>query len=355
MISLPTKTFAAALAKARAIAPASTTLDILKCVMLQGRPENAWLTVTANNLDAQIAIDVDSDIEGQIACCVDLSRLSTAIDVPGDTTKLTMDGDRLEVSTGRSVFKLPQRPIEDFPIAGNQGDTLASFTCEWLGPLIERFIPFVADDNDIRPHLKAVMLRNVDGLLQVGASNTHMAAFTERQIDEKRSFDILIPSRIARGLPAFVPTRAIVKKSGILFLGENMQLVSKLIDGVMPDLKPFFAEFKVDGEYKVKRADALRAVKSCASMSDSKARAVRFGGEDGAPFIEAANVNATNGEARVGLEGSVRDFDIGFHDRVAMTVLESCEDKEITLLRSGVNKIHVFDGDFKAIGMAMRL
>lgn len=356
MISLSTKSLQSAISKAKAIAPTSTTLDILKSVMLQGRPENAWLTLTSTNLDAQISVDVDADVTEQIACCVDLSRFSTAIDVPGDETKIVIDGERLKVSTGRSVFRLPTRPVEDFPTATSHGETLAAFKCEWLGPILSRFVPFAAE-NDIRTYLNAVCIRNVGGALTISASDGHMAAMMERETEEKRDFDLLIPIRIARALATYEPTRAIVKNGGVTFLGENTQVTSRLVEGRYPDMKAHFGNAQFDGEFTVKRADAIRATKSCAAMSDGKIRAVRLGSTNDTPFIETPSINGSGGEARVDLAGSVTEGfgEIGFMDRVLLTLLDSSDEAEVTLKRQGVDRLYLTDGDFRAVGMAMRL
>jgi DNA polymerase III sliding clamp (beta) subunit (PCNA family) len=159
MISTQTKLLKDALTKARAIALTNTTIPVLRMVALQGRPENAWLTVTASSLDAQIALDVDSDIDEPLACCVDLGRLLTAVDGQGETTKISMEGERVKVVCGRSVFRLPYANIEEFPMTKAPAETIAAFPCEWLGASIARVLPFIGDERDVRAYCRGASLK----------------------------------------------------------------------------------------------------------------------------------------------------------------------------------------------------
>jgi DNA polymerase III sliding clamp (beta) subunit (PCNA family) len=353
MISTQTKLLKDALTKAHAIALTNTTIPVLRMVALQGRPENAWLTVTASSLDAQIALDVDSDIDEPLACCVDLGRLLTAIDGQGETTKISMEGERVKVVCGRSVFRLPYAKIEEFPMTKAPAETIAAFPCEWLGASIARVLPFIGDERDPRAYCRGASLKGADGQLQITATNGHSAAVLRHEIVEKRGFDILVPRRIAEALAGYEPTRAIVRVGSITFLGENLQLQSQLIEGVMPDISKFFPDTPPDGTFVAPRAAALAAVKACASVSSNKmARPVRLAIANGVPFIEGVS---TDTDAKIELEGSGDDFDIGLQDRAALALIEAIAGETVTLSRRGPERIYAGDDALQCVATTYRI
>lgn len=356
MISVNKSALQAALAKARLIALNNSTLPILTTVMLQARPENAWLTITASSLDAQIALDVEADIDERIDVCVDAQRLAAAVDSPGDTTKIKMDGERVKVSTGKSIFRLPYLPAADFPLVQSKSDAIASFACEWMPEVIERLLPFAAT-TDTRQYLNGISI-GCDGTnITLTASDGHMAARDVRAVDCKAGFNIIVPRRIAAALKSINPTRAVVKGGELLLLGENVQVVSKLVEGAFPDASKFFA-VNGAGSVTMSRKTAIQAVKSCCAVIDFKVKAVNMQKavrvEDGSHVLLVSVVgnDGTDGVVEVNAKGD--NFNFGLMDRVALAMLESGAEDEITLHNSD-GRICLSEGSFSAAAAPYRI
>jgi DNA polymerase-3 subunit beta len=351
MISVPADALRAAITKARAIALNRSTLPILQTVMLTARPENAWLTLTASSLDAQIALDVECDIDRRIEVCVDAEKFSAAMDVPGDRTKLSIDGERLKVATGRSVFRLPTLPATDFPLMASTGNGVVPFDCGWLVGALARVLPFCAVNDVTRPYLNGpTIASNGAGTITLTASDGFMGA--QLVCDASAAaFDVIVPVRVAAMLKSVSPTKAIVKRGEVLFLGENVQLITKLIEGKLPDLGKQFSAPRVGG-IKANRKALAAAVKSCCSLADMKIKAARIAVGDNVAVVSAAGNDGSEG--RIEVEAAGENFDFGLMDRVALALIESGAGDDVELISTGT-AVGVMESGFKAVGMPFRI
>ena len=352
MITAPRQAIQAALAKARLIVLGRSTLPILSSVLVQGRPENAWFTITASSLDAQIALDVEADIDEPFGCCIDAAKFGAAIDGPGDTTKIKMDGERVKLTTGRSVFKLPFLPEVDFPLMLSTSAATASLPCEWIAGDMKRLMPFCGEDTDPRPYLRGITVSANGADAKLISTNGHAAAQITRQIESKGNFRVIVPRRVAEALKSIALTRAVIKGNEMLFLGENVQLVSKLIEAQLPDFSKFFTA-QSDGHLTTDRKAAIQAVKACASIDDMRVKAVRIAMEGDGAFVSlASNAGA---EGRVDLEATGQDFNFGLIDHMLLALLESGADDSITLTSDQGRSCHLAEGNFHAVAMPYRL
>lgn len=351
MIAVSKPALQAALAKARLVALGNSTLPILTTVMLQARPENAWLTITASSLDAQIALDVEADIDERIEVCVDAQRLAGAVDSPGDTTKIKLEGERVKVSTGKSVFRLPYLPAADFPLVQSKSAAIASFECEWMPDVIDRLLPFAAT-TDIRQYLNGIAIGFDGSSISLTASDGHMAASVGRALDGTAKFNIILPRRIAAALKSINPTRAVVKGGEMLLLGENVQVVSKLIEGAFPDLRKFFAIDKAVGRVTMNRKLAIQAVKSCCAVIDFKVKAVKIAIEGETAAISVAGNDGTDGVVEIDASGE--NFNFGLMDRVALAMLDSGTEDEITL-HNADGRVCMVESGFSAAAAPYRI
>ena len=140
------------------------------------------LLVTAGDavctLVALYPVDVVSD---QLRVCVDAARLRDVASVlPSGTVTLTLRENVLEVAAGRSSFKLPTSPAEEFPVPQAPADKACSIQIDalTLGSLIRRVSHAIADD-DNRYGLSGVHLEGPQGTLVMVATDGSRLARVE--------------------------------------------------------------------------------------------------------------------------------------------------------------------------------
>jgi len=141
------------------------------------------LLVTAGDavctLVALYQVDVVSD---QLRICVDAARLRDVASVlPSGMVTLTLRENLLEVAAGRSSFKLPTSPAEEFPIPQAPADKACSIQLDaaTLGGLIRCVSHAIADD-DNRYGLSGVHLEVPLGALAMVATDGSRLARVER-------------------------------------------------------------------------------------------------------------------------------------------------------------------------------
>lgn len=354
MISTNTAQLHDAISRARLVAGRNSANEMFQMALLSARTEDAWLTITATSPDSQIALDVDADVEVPISICVDAERLALAVAVPGERSKLTIDGERLKITTGRSVFRLPTRPAADFPMLPSQGDKIASFECPWLSADLKRVLPFTGSSDHVRVDFRGVSFKGSEGVLRIDGTTGSKCATAVRDIADKSNFSFMLPRRSCEILVALEPTRAIFKNGTALFLAENMQYVTVYLQAQLADTAKVYP--RVDAPIiVVDRKEFVDAVKSVAAVSDvilKRQRPVKLTVTDGTLAIEALGQSA-EGRAEIAAEGS--NWSGCFDAELLTDLSESADEEKLRLfVAPSPERTAVMDGLFMAVGTGTR-
>ena len=355
MISTSTELLRDALSRARLIASTRTAvMPIYANVMLKARPENAWLTITASSPEAQIALDVDSEIDGVLELCVDAERLALALNVPGEKTKLSLDGERLKIATGKSVFRLPHIQAENFPILLSQGENIASFGCEWLAAALRRVLPFTGSSDHARLDSRGVSLKGRDGKVKIEGTTHATCAQLVHDVKDAGEFTVMLPTRVCEVLCEVEPTRAIFKQGTAVFLGENMQLVTVYLQAQLADTDRVFPAEGCD-KITVARKELVDAVKSVSAISDvmmKRVRPVKLAMADDALVIEALGISA---EGRAEVAASGKKWECAYDAAFVLALAHTSEDEKIELLQAAApDRLAIADGNFRAVVVGSR-
>jgi len=352
MIECSRELLLAAISKSRKVCHHGT-LPILGNVMLVADPINAWVTLTSTDLDAQLALDVEADVDEELTTCVDAERLYQALSVEGEKTKVTLDGEKLKIATGRSVFRLPRLDAKEFPLMRSPENATASFDCDWLGAAFLKALPFAGLDNDPRVHFRGISLRALDGVLTLSATNGAAAAQITRKIDESRQFEVMLPRRLCELLPELGAARAIIKDGSVLFLGENMQLVAKLLEAKLPDFEKVFVKPDA-GHLNVDRKELESAVKACAPLSANKVvRSVGLRVADSVCHVEGLGMS---GEAHFEIDApDSSPLEIQVQDKFVLALLGCCDGEKAEIIFDSNEKLGVSVGELRAVAMGYRI
>lgn len=354
VISTDTNALREAIARARLLAERSV-MPIYSNVMLHARPENAWLTITAGSPDAQIALDVDSDIDEALSICVDAERLSLALNVPGEKTKISMEGERVKIATGKSVFRLPHIEAKNFPLLLSQGDKIAAFECAWLGDDLKRVLPFTGSADHLILYCRGVSLRCLEGKLKIEGTNHAICASLEREIAWDANFSVMLPARSCEVIAAINPTRAILKHGTALFLGENVQLTSVYLQAQLLDLARVFPP-DGSGAIVVDRKEFIDTVKAISAVSDAilkRTRPVRVTTDGAGTMAIEALGQSGDGRAEIAAEGPKLD---GNFDAAFLASLAGAGESRLMLVPDqSPQRLSTFNGKLRAVITSLRV
>lgn len=290
MMQVNVKALRAALKPIKAVVEARNTVPILSHVMVQSTPGQAFLTST--DLDVMVAKTIDLEDAGSnktMAFCVDASTLaSIAAKLPADGIA-SIDKDEASaggiiVKCGRSRFKLPTLPTDDFPTMV-RGD----WDAEWeqdasaLTRMIES-VRFAISTEETRYYLNGIFLH------VPADSECQFAAATDG--NRLARYHVPLPDG-AGGMPGVIISRKTVKalaelldeeggtvgicvsKGKVSFEVGTTVLTAKTIDGTFPDYTRVIpAANTIDAWFEP--GPLAEAVERVLTISSEKTKLIRF-------------------------------------------------------------------------------
>lgn len=270
--------------------------------------ESHRLTVTATDLDIEIAASMDSD-GPDCAFCVDAKLFSGIVSKAGsEEITIEVEPGRVLVKSGRSRFTLQTLPVEDFPTMDG-GTFDAEFTTD-LAALVAP-LQFAISTEETRFYLNGVYLEPTAAT----ATDGHRLATVAASLPE---FKTVIVPRKTVGLAPKGEIGVAVSANRIRFTSGDMVLTSKLIDGTFPDYRRVIPANN-DKLVTVDRADFASAAARVATVSDDRGRAVKLDvAGDCIDLIVRGDAEATDS---VEAEYSGEPVSIGFNSKYLQDVL----------------------------------
>jgi DNA polymerase III subunit beta len=296
------------------------TIPILANVVL--RAEGGELSLTAT--------DMDMDIATEVGCSVMTSGTTTmSAHLLYDIARKLPDGAEVEiavndghamVSAGRSSFRLPTLPVEDFPaISSNELPVNFSLTAADMRDLIDA-TRFAISTEETRYYLNGIYIHKAEsGELCAVATDGHRLAMTRQAL----------PSGAAQMPSIILPRKAVSELRKLLddFDGDVLvglsetraefrfgvvRLTSKLIDGTFPD----YTRVIPVGNDRIMQVDVSAfsaAVDRVSTVASEKSRAVKMGLKSGVLTLSASNTDASSATEELEVSYDGPEMEIGFN------------------------------------------
>jgi DNA polymerase III subunit beta len=303
------------------------TIPILANVVL--RAEGGELSLTAT--------DMDMDIATEVGCSVMTSGTTTmsahllydiARKLPdGAEVEIAVNGGHAMVSAGRSSFRLPTLPVEDFPaISSNELPVNFSLTAADMRDLIDA-TRFAISTEETRYYLNGIYIHKAEsGELCAVATDGHRLAMTRQAL----------PSGAAQMPSIILPRKAVSELRKLLddFDGDVLvglsetraefrfgvvRLTSKLIDGTFPD----YTRVIPVGNDRIMQVDVSAfsaAVDRVSTVASEKSRAVKMGLKSGVLTLSASNTDASSATEELEVSYDGPEMEIGFNARYLLDI-----------------------------------
>ena len=303
------------------------TIPILANVVL--RAEEGELSLTAT--------DMDMDIATEVGCSVMTSGTTTmSAHLLYDIARKLPDGAEVEiavndghamVSAGRSSFRLPTLPVEDFPaISSNELPVNFSLTAADMRDLIDA-TRFAISTEETRYYLNGIYIHKAEsGELCAVATDGHRLAMTRQAL----------PSGAAQMPSIILPRKAVSELRKLLddFDGDVLiglsetraefrfgvvRLTSKLIDGTFPD----YTRVIPVGNDRIMQVDVSAfsaAVDRVSTIASEKSRSVKMGLKSGVLTLSASNTDASSATEELEVSFDGPEMEIGFNARYLLDI-----------------------------------
>ncbi|HEY7415699.1 MAG TPA: DNA polymerase III subunit beta [Ktedonobacteraceae bacterium] len=279
-----------------------STLPILANILLA--TENGRLKLSATNLEIGINCWVDAEIQEDGSTTIPAKLITDLVNsLPQTSVEIAVGGDThvANVKSQRSSAMIKGMDPSEFPlIPSAEGNELPiALDAAQLKEAIQE-VAFAAADDDSRPVLTGVYVEVGSEKLTFAAADAFRLAVRVIELPghDQSQDTILIPARtleeLARILPAEGSVEMIVtpNRSQVLFHTEQVDLVSRLIEGTFPNFRGIIPkEHTTRAVIETKEfAAAVKSVAPFARDSSNIARVKITGGEgseEGSITLEA--------------------------------------------------------------------
>ena len=312
------------------------TIPILSNVLIDAS-DGGNVRVMATDLDLQVVESMSaSSVEQAGAITVSAHLLfDIARKLPeGSQVSLTTNENRLEVKAGRSNFKLPTLPRDDFPVIV-EGDLPTSFElpARVLAELIDR-TRFAISTEETRYYLNGIFLHVTDEnepLLKAAATDGHrLARFTLARPEGAAGMpDVIVPRKavgelrklLEEALDGNVLIDLSASKIRFTMGGEGgVVLTSKLIDGTFPD----YSRVIPTGNDKLLKVDPkllFSGVDRVATIATEKTRAVKIGLDQDRVTLSVTSPDNGTAAEELAAEYRAEGLEIGFNANYLKDIL----------------------------------
>ncbi|MGD8173486.1 DNA polymerase III subunit beta [Vibrio sp. TRT 21S02] len=319
------------------------TLPILGNLLL--KVEDNVLSMTATDLEVELISRVTLEGEFEAGSVTVPSRkfLDICRGLPDDSViTFVLEGDRVQVRSGRSRFSLSTLPANDFPnIEDWKSEVEVSLTQAELRTLIEK-TQFSMANQDVRYYLNG-MLFEIDGTtLRSVATDGHRMAVSQTALSaDFAQQQIIVPRKGVQELVKLLdaPEQPVVLQIGssnVRAEVNNFVFTSKLVDGRFPDYRRVLPQTTT--KTLLANCDELRqAFSRAAILSNEKFRGVRVNLAGSEMRITANNPEQEEAEEMLDVTFEGDAIEIGFNVSYVLDVLNTLRCDNVRVSMSDAN------------------
>src|SRR4030095_13861027 len=337
--------FLDALSWVQSVVERKTTMPILSNTLLE--VTGGKVRIVATDLEVGVITQVNAEVaqEGKI-CVLAKSLYDIVKELPHEEVKIKRkEQGRLEVSAGKSHFKIVGLPPEEFPTLPTPDEkNNYPLEAEGLRGMLEENI-FAISNDESRYNLHGVFLEKVgEKSLRMVATDGHRLAYVDRQVSQPVPLykGVIIPKRAVYELNRLVsdppgeeagsdvPVRLSIDGRNLVAQRGPVTLIARLIDGEFPEYQRVIP--KPQGKAAIlERQSFIGGLKRVSLLVSDRSRGIKFSFSPGS--LELSTSNPDLGEAREELPADYKGdhLKIGFNARYFLDILNAIEDEKVSL------------------------
>ncbi|EOV0144425.1 DNA polymerase III subunit beta [Vibrio vulnificus] len=319
------------------------TLPILGNLLIN--VENGQLSMTATDLEVELISKVTLEGEFEAGSITVPSRkfLDICRGLPDDAViTFVLEGDRVQVRSGRSRFSLATLPANDFPnIEDWQSEVEVSLTQGELRALIEK-TQFSMANQDVRYYLNGMLFEIEGSTLRSIATDGHRMAVAQAPLSaDFAQKQIIVPRKGVQELVKLLdtpeqPVTLQIGSSNLRAEVNDFVFTSKLVDGRFPDYRRVLPQHTT--KTLEASCDELRqAFSRAAILSNEKFRGVRVNLAGTEMRITANNPEQEEAEEMLDVSFEGEAIEIGFNVSYVLDVLNTLRCEQVRISMSDAN------------------
>ena len=289
-----------ALSSVARVANSRGTLPILANVLI--KVSNNRLSLSATNLDIAITHFIGAKVSEEGSITVPARLMQDFVSsLPGGVIELDLQDTKLHVTTDQYQSVVNGIVADDFPVMPAISDADGK-SWKIKGAAFKKAlqqVAFAASSDETRPVLTAVLLQTHDGNLYMAATDSYRLA--EKQIGSNdQEIQILVPASAMHDLLRVLGDNddeitITYDDQQALFQANDVELVTRLIDGKYPDYKKLIP-VTFATKATLKRADLINVTKVSSLFARESAGSVTIEIDEKAGELSIRSVASQLGE-----------------------------------------------------------
>ena len=320
--------FLNALSRIQGTVERRNTMPILANVLIETHTNR--IRVTATDLEVGVRASLDGEIVTSGRVTVDARKLYEIVrELSEDHIELKrLDNDRVEIQSGKSVFKMVGLDAQEFPVFAKSAEGVRKqCAAETLKEMIDKTIFSISTD-ETRSNLNGALLHDQgDSGVRMVTTDGHRLSLVEREIGplglEK---GVIVPRKGLAELRRLLEDP--VDEAISLGFSDNMVFVwagdvemsIRLIDGEFPDYDKVIPTDNT-GEANVAQRSFYRALRRVSLLSSDRYRGVRVELKGGGMSISANNPDLGEAVEEVEVEYQGARLSIGYNAQYLLEIL----------------------------------
>jgi DNA polymerase-3 subunit beta len=273
----------------------------------------------------------------------------------------------LTLKCGKSKFRLPGLPPEDFPPLPEYSEKpLLEFDSKILKEMIRKTFFSVSPD-ETRQALNGLLLEVEGDNASLVGTDGHRLAMISRPVKSNATkgevLSFLLPKKALSELLKLMEDEDATfgfssQDNHLAFICGKQVIVSRKIDGKFPNYRQVIPS---DNQLKAKaeRNGLTHALKRVALLADEKSKMVRFEIQKGNLSLISDNTDLGAAHEEMPIEYEGEEVSIGLNAKYVLDILNVIEGDSVTLNLKDQNHSCLFtvgdDDQYKSIVMPMRL
>lgn len=222
--------------------PSRPSMPVLSGVMLIAQQDSLTLSSFDYEISARVNVNVDVIESGKVLVSGRLLADITKA-LPAAPVVLKLEGNRVTIECGRSLFTLPTLPVEDYPALPDMPTTAGSVNGDVFSEAVAQ-VAIAAGKDDTIPVLTGIRMEIDGSHVTLAATDRYrLAVRTFLWSPTKTSLELntLVPARILADAAKSMGSAKIVElaiapggEKLIGFEAEGMRTTTRLLDGEFP-------------------------------------------------------------------------------------------------------------------------
>ena len=340
-------------------------LPILSNLLLES--QQGKLKFTATDLEMQISTHIKTELADDFQITVSAKKLFDITRALPEDSKIDIQiqENNVTVKAKKSRFNLQTLPFQDYPVMKKDENDVTKFKVPQKDfKALLKQVDFAMAQQDIRYYLNGLLIEAKEKNINIVGTDGHRLSFTSTNLSvSQEKTQIIIPRKTIIELIKLMGdddqlVMISVTKNQVAFKFNDIDLITKVIDGKFPDYSRVIPEGHTN-VFDIDRLSLLSSMQRASILSNEKYRGIRMVIEENNLKLISSNSEKEQAEEELEIKYSGITIDIGFNVTYLIDVLVNIQFDKLTFAFNDSSSSCLItipnNNDYKYVVMPMRI